>query len=151
MRILDILSPKAVKVPLESNDKQGTINELVDLLASEGLINDPEKLKEAVWEREQQRSTGIGEGLAIPHGRCNCTSTLAMAIGRPLEPIDFNAMDKKPVKLIVLLASAPDKTADHIQALGKLSRMMSNPAFREKTYTAETAEELYELFRNAEQ
>ena len=65
MNILDILSPKAVKVPLDSTEKQTAIEELVDLMHEAGLIHDPEQLKAVVWEREQQRSTGIGEGLAI--------------------------------------------------------------------------------------
>ena len=151
MNILDVLNPQAVKVPLEARDKQNAIAELVDLLAEAGLVNNPAKLKSVVWEREQQRSTGIGEGLAIPHGKSDCSSRLVMALGRPAEPIDFNSVDKRPVKLVVLLASPPDKTADHIQALGKISRLMSNPEFREATYDADSAEALYELFRNAEQ
>ena len=151
MNILDVLNPQAVKVPLEARDKQSAIAELVDLLAEAGLVSNPAKLKSVVWEREQQRSTGIGEGLAIPHGKSDCSSRLVMALGRPAEPIDFNSVDKRPVKLVVLLASPPDKTADHIQALGKISRLMSNPEFREATYDADSAETLYELFRNAEQ
>jgi len=151
MNILDVLNPQAVKVPLEARDKQSAIAELVDLLAEAGLVSNPAKLKSVVWEREQQRSTGIGEGLAIPHGKSDCSSRLVMALGRPAEPIDFNSVDKRPVKLVVLLASPPDKTADHIQALGKISRLMSNPEFREATYNVDSAEKLYELFRNAEQ
>ena len=73
-----------------------------------------------------------------------------MAIGRPEKPIDFQAVDGQPVQLIVLLASPPDKTSDHIQALGKISRLMSNPKFRARAYTAETADELYKLFENSE-
>lgn len=150
MNLLDILSPKAVKVPLSSTDKRGAIDELIDLLGSEGLVRETEELRRVVWEREQQRSTGIGEGLAIPHGKCGCTSDLVMAMGRPAEPIDFAAVDKKPVRLIVLLVSPPEKTADHIQALGKISRLMVDPGFRKKAYGAETGEALYELIRGAE-
>ena len=150
MNILDILSPQAVKAPLQSAEKRAAIDELVDLLAEAGLIDDAEKLKTVVWEREQQRSTGIGEGLAIPHGKCDCSNKLVMAVGRPAEPIEFGSVDRKPVKLIVLLSSPPDKTADHIQALGKISRLMSDAAFREATFAAESGEELYELFRKAE-
>jgi mannitol/fructose-specific phosphotransferase system IIA component (Ntr-type) len=73
-----------------------------------------------------------------------------MAIGRPAEPIDFSAIDMRPVKLIVLLASPPARTADHIQALGKISRLMSNAEFRDQTYRAESGEALYELFRSAD-
>lgn len=150
MNITDILSPTAVKMPLIATEKRAVIDELVDLLDDAGLITQPDTLKQVVWEREQQRSTGIGEGLAIPHGKSNCSSELVMAIGRPEKPIDFQAVDGEPVQLVVLLASPPDKTSDHIQALGKISRLMSNPKFRARAYAAETAEELYQLFENSQ-
>lgn len=150
MKILDILSPRAVKVPLHATTKRDAIDELVDALAAAGLVGDPATLKRVVWERETQRSTGIGEGLAIPHGKCPSMRQLVMAVGRPAEPIDFGSIDRKPVRLIVLLASPPDRTSDHIQALGRVSRMMTNIAFREATYHAKSAEELYGLFEQAE-
>ena len=133
-----------------ATEKRAVIDELVDLLADANLITDPDTLKQVVWEREQQRSTGIGEGLAIPHGKSNCSTELVMAIGRPEKPIDFQSVDGEPVQLVVLLASPPDKTSDHIQALGKISRLMSNPKFRARAYAAETAEELYQLFENSQ-
>ncbi len=146
MNVTDILSPKAVKVPLKATSPREAIDELVDLLSEAGLISDPVTLKRVVWEREQQRSTGIGEGLAIPHGKANSSKQLVMAIGRPALPIEFDAIDRKPVRLVILLASPPEKTSEHIQALGKISRMMANPVFRETVYRAATAEELFRLF-----
>lgn len=150
MNLTDILSPRAVKVPLVSTDKKAVIDELVDLLEEAGLIESPDTLKQIVWEREQQRSTGIGDGLAIPHGKSTCTANPVMAIGRPVAPIEFDAIDGHAVELIVLLASPPDRTADHIQALGKISRIMSDPEFRRAAYTAPSAEALYQLFKDAE-
>lgn len=150
MNILDILSPKAIKVPLESSDKKGAIDELIDLMASVGVITQPDLLRQVVWEREQQRTTGIGEGLAIPHGKSNSARNLVVAIGRPAQPLDFGAIDNKPVKLIVLLASPPEKSSDHIQALGKISRLMTDPKFRAAAYTAPSADDLYQLFVKAE-
>jgi PTS system fructose-specific IIC component len=150
MNILDILSPKAIKVPLQASDKKGAIDELVNLMVDAGLITQPEALKRVVWEREQQRTTGIGEGLAIPHGKSNSSKNLVIAIGRPAQPIDFGAIDNKPVKLIILLASPPDKTSDHIQALGKISRLMADPKFRAAAYAAGSAEEIFKLFEQAE-
>lgn len=150
MNILEILRPESVKVPLVATDKRGAIDELVDLLARDPRIIDPMALKSAVWERECQRSTGIGEGLAIPHGKCAAVRDLAMAVGRPLEPIAFDAIDKKPVRLIILLVSPMDKISMHIQSLGRVSRLLSDPALREATYSAPTAEALFDLFRKAE-
>ena len=150
MNILDILSPKAIKVPLASSDKKGAIDELVDTIAAAGLVNQPDILKKVVWEREQQRTTGIGEGLAIPHGKSKASRNLVIAMGRPAQPIDFGSIDNKPVKLIVLLISPPDKTSDHIQALGKISRLMADPKFRASAYATQSAEDLYNLFAQAE-
>lgn len=150
MNLLDILSAKAIKVPLDAADKKGAIDELIDLLAETGRIAEPEALRKVVWERELQRTTGIGEGLAIPHGKTSSSRSLVVAMGRPAQPIDFGSIDNKPVKLIVLLASPPEKTSDHIQALGKISRLMADPKFRNAAYNAESAEALFELFHQAE-
>ena len=150
MNLLDILPREAIKVPLAATDRHEAIDELIELLAEHDHIRDPQKLKTVVWDREQQRSTGIGEGIAIPHGKSDCSDTLVLAIGRPREPIDFNSVDRKPVKLIFLLASPPEKTSDHIQALGKISRIMVQAEFREKAYAAEDADTLYELIKSTE-
>lgn len=145
MNLLDILSPECTKAPLASADKRGVIDELVDLLGEAGSVADTDTLKDAVWAREQTRTTGIGHGLAIPHGKSPSMTELAMAIGRPAEPMDFEAIDGQPVRLIVLLASPPDRTSDHIQALAQISRLVSMEAFRTKIYGAESGAEIYQL------
>lgn len=150
MNCLDVLKPDCVKVPLQATEKRAAIEELVDVLAAAGAVGDATELKAAVWQRETQRSTGIGEGLAIPHGKGAAVKRLAMAIGMPTQPIEYDSIDRKPVKLIVMLVSPPDRVTEHVQALGRLSRLMTDPIFREKTYAARSAEELFELFRKAE-
>jgi len=150
MNLLDILGPDCVKVPLASTDKREIINELVDVLASVRKVTDPEALKEAVWTREKTRTTGIGHALAIPHGKSTGVPDLAMAIGKPAQPIDFQSIDNKPVRLVVLLASPVDRTSDHIQALARISRLMTVEEFRNRIYDASSAEEIYELLREQE-
>lgn len=115
MNLLDLLSPECIRAPLVATDKRGVIDELVDLLVAAGRVSEGDSLKNAVWSREQTRTTGIGHGLAIPHGKCPGLNGLAMAIGKPAEPLEFQAIDGRPVRLIVLLASPPDRTGDHIQ------------------------------------
>jgi mannitol/fructose-specific phosphotransferase system IIA component (Ntr-type) len=144
--LLDILSPECVRAPLEGTTKREVIDELCELVAAREGICDLEALRTTVWEREDQRSTGIGEGLAIPHGKCESVNELAMAIGRPQEPLEFGSIDGNPVRLVILLASPADRIAEHIQALGKISRVMTDPEVRERAYTAESADELYQLF-----
>jgi len=147
MNLIDILNPECICSPLTGVDKQDVINELVDALVASGQVSDSASLKSAVWTREQTRTTGIGHGLAIPHGKCSSMKGLAIAIGKPAEPIDFEAIDSQPVQLIVLLASPPDKTSDHIQALAHISRMMNDSAFREEIYSTDSADAIYEIIK----
>jgi fructose-specific phosphotransferase system IIA component len=150
MNLLDILSINCIKAPLASADKLGAIGELVEVLAATGRVRDAAALKDAVWTREQTRTTGIGHGLAIPHGKSGGVESLAMAIGKPAKPMDFQAIDAKPVRLVVLLASPPDRTSDHIQALARISRLMTMEDFREKIYAAQSPEEIFELIKAQE-
>ncbi len=150
MNLLDILDPASIKVPLESQDKKSIIDELVDLLAQNGKVNDPKALKDAVWMRETTRTTGIGYSLAIPHGKCEGVPDLAMAIGKPAEPVDFASIDNRPVKLVVLLASPLDRTSDHIQALARISRLMTVEEFRNRIYEATSSEQIYDLLQQQE-
>jgi fructose-specific phosphotransferase system IIA component len=150
MNLFDILHPSCVKAPIEAVTKRSAIDELVDLLVAAGRVTDGKALKDAVWTREQMRTTGIGAGLAIPHGKCAGMPGLAMAIGKPAAPMEFEAIDGKPVRLVVLLASPPDRTSDHIQALAKISRLMMMEQFRERMYAAMTAGEVLELLRSQE-
>lgn len=150
MNLLDIVTLECIKAPLDATDKKGVIDELVDVLAAAGKVNDPDTLKDAVWSREQARTTGIGHGLAIPHGKSDAVNELAMAIGRPAEPIDFAAIDARPVRLIVLLASPTSRTSEHIQALARISKLMMQEEFRDRIYNADSATDVYEALQERE-
>ncbi len=150
MNLLDILNVDCIRAPLHATGKREAIDELVDVLAGLGRVGDAKALKDAVWTREQMRTTGIGAGLAIPHGKCVGMPGLSMAIGKPAKPMEFDAIDGQPVKLIVLLASPPDRTSDHIQALARVSRLMTMEQFREQIYAASSAPEIFELLRSQE-
>ena len=104
----------------------------------------PDGGKSELRWRESTRTTGIGNGLAIPHGKCTGTDHLVMAIGRPKTPIDFQAIDGRPVNLIWLLTSPPDKTGPHIHALARISRLMTIERFRQALVAATTPQQLYD-------
>ena len=144
MRLTEILKPTNIKVPLEAANKTDAISELVKMLAANNELSDPKKVLDAVLDREATRTTGIGNGLAIPHGKCTGTDHLVMAIGRPATPIDFQAIDGRPVNLIWLLSSPPDKTGPHIHALARISRLMTIDRFRQALQAATTAQEIYD-------
>ena len=145
MRLSEILKPQNIKVPLEAKTKSEAIAELVDVLKASGDITDAKKVLDAVMEREATRTTGIGNGLAIPHGKCSGTANLVMAIGKAATPIDFQAIDGRPVTIIWMLASPPDKTGPHIHALARISRLMTIDKFRHALLQAKTPEEAYEI------
>lgn len=145
MRLTEYLKPENIKLPLAATEKTAAIEELIDLLHAHGEIRDVEKVRKAVLEREATRSTGIGDGLAIPHGKTEGVDDLVMAIGRASDPIEFGSIDGKPVTLLWLLSSPTDKTGPHITALGRVSKIMSMPNVRRRLLAARNGRELYDI------
>ena len=150
MILTQILQPACVRVPLQGKDKKSVIIELVDLLDANGLLLDKNVALDAVLAREQTRSTGIGSGIAVPHGKCNAVKELVMAIGIAHNPIDFESVDGKPVTIVILLVSPADQTGPHIQALAKISRLMLEEQFKQGLEKAESAKHVYELLSSKE-
>ncbi len=150
MLLTQILEPTCVKAPLDGKSKESVITELVDLLANNGALVDRDVVLEAVFVREETRSTGIGSAIAIPHGKCSGVKELVMSVGIAAEAVDFNSIDAKPVSIIILLASPIDRTGPHIQALARISRLMLDEEFKSKLENASSAEEVYELISNKE-
>ncbi len=145
MKLTQIMQPSCVKVPLEGPDKESVIIELVDLLDANGLLNDRDVVLDAVMKREQTQSTGIGSGIAIPHGKCDAVKELVMGMGIAHEPIDFASVDDKGVTIVIILVSPLDKTGPHIQALAKISKLMLDEQFRQALTKAASTDEIYEL------
>lgn len=152
MRLTDILKPQLVKVPLDATDKQSAINELCQIIANHTDLDDPQSsakaLQDAVWEREQTRTTGIGHGIAIPHGKTDCIQSLTLALGKPAQPIEFQAVDKKPVDLIILLASPTSQTGPHIQALATISKMLTDENIRDQIKQATDSQQVYSIIQD---
>ena len=146
MDLMKLINPEVCRVPLESTDRAGIIRELVAHLGSIGKVDDVDAITEIVWEREMQRTTGIGEGLAVPHGRCPKLEELVLAMGIPSQPIDFQSFDRKPVEFVVLVLSPADAITDHVQVLGAVSRLMGDRGFRQQAIDADSAESLSGLF-----
>ncbi|MFH1370657.1 MAG: PTS sugar transporter subunit IIA [Planctomycetota bacterium] len=150
MILTRILQPSCVIVPLKSTDKRSAITELVNVLDANKLLSNKDVALQAVLTREQTKSTGIGSGVAIPHGKCKVVKELVMAIGIAGEPINFDSVDGKPVSIIILLISPLDQTGPHIQALAQISRLMLDEEFRGNLQKAHSAQEVCELLRSKE-
>lgn len=150
MILTQILEPACIKVPLQGKNKDAVITELVDVLNAGGSLQDRDSVLQAVLAREQTRSTGIGSGIAIPHGKCKGVKELVMAMGISSQGIDFQSIDEKPVYIVVMLVSPLDKTGPHIQALARISRLMLDEEFKNKIQKSSSAQELYELISSKE-
>lgn len=147
IKLTNFMPPELVRVPLSALDKVQVITELVDLLAGNNWTNDRDRLLAAVLEREAQRTTGVGRGLAIPHAKTEVCPKLVVALGRTAAPVDFAAIDGKPVRLVVLLAGPLEQTGLHIQILARLSRMVTNEAILTELLNAPTAADVYNAIR----
>ena len=150
MFLTEILQADCIRIPLGATSKQQAIFELVDLLADRVGIEDWQDLRDAVWQREMTRTTGIGHGIAIPHCKHTDCGELRLAIGKPAEPIDFDSVDGRPVDLIFLLTSPQNQTGPHVQALAQISRLWTDSDLRASLNGAKSADELYQRIRDYE-
>jgi fructose-specific phosphotransferase system IIA component len=150
MFLSQVLKPGCVVVPLKGREKHAVIAELIDVLDSNKLLLNKDVALQSVLTREQTRSTGIGSGIAIPHGKSTAIRELVMAMGIADQPIDFDSVDGKPVSIVILLLSPSDQTGPHIQALAKISRLMLDEAFRNKLQKANSPQQVCELLSERE-
>jgi len=152
MNIVSLLNTDNVLPNLEANDKDEALNKLIDLLKPK--VDDEEELEQmrrAVLERESIMSTGVGKGLAIPHGKAPGIGKNYAAFAILKQPIDYDAVDDQPVNLIFLLVGPQSSNSFHIKMLSRISRLMNNNEFRERLSDCETAAEILEAFEQEEQ
>jgi PTS system nitrogen regulatory IIA component len=140
-----LLQDDLILEEIEAIDKQGVLREFARLLKFRNRVEDEEKLVRILLERESLGSTGIGDGVAIPHGKLSMCSDMIVAFGRSSRGVEFQAMDSKPVTLFFLLVTPEDKPGDHLKALARISRIVRNPVLRESLRTAPHRQELQRL------
>jgi len=145
MRLRDIVDESVVKVPLESLDKEECFEELVDLLVRAGRIPERGAALEAVRQREAQATTGIGNGVAIPHGKDASVPKLTAAIGVSAEGVEFDAIDDEPVRVVFLLLARMDDPGPHVRALAEIARLVQTPGFYRKLSEAASVKEVLDL------
>lgn len=147
MALIDLIKEEIIKTPLESNDKPEVLRELVQILIDAGEISDFDAVLKAVHEREDKLSTGLEDGVAIPHCKCSAVSTLKIAIGIAPQGIDFNSIDGKPSKLFFLMLASPNQAGPHVEALAEIAKLVRSKAFCRALISAENVQEIVELFR----
>lgn len=150
MKISDLLTEDLVITRLTGDSKDDIINALVDLVATSPKVIDKEKVREAVFEREQIMSTGVGDGFAIPHGKTDAVSDIVGAFAVTASPIDYESLDEKPVRLVFLLVSKANMVGPHIKLLSKISRLMNKPDFRDKLLVVQSSKDVIKMFKAEE-
>ena len=132
MTLMEILSGKSIIVGLKGQSKQEILEELVDALEVGDKITDREKVLEAVFQREEIMSTGIGHGIAIPHGKSEYVKELGGVLGIKTEGVEFDSLDGQPTFIFFLLVSPMDVSGPHIKALARISRLLKGEDFRKE-------------------
>jgi nitrogen PTS system EIIA component len=146
----DLLTPERVKVPLESQSKDDVLRELVQLAMPSAGVAARDRVVTAVLAREALLSTGIGSGIAIPHGRTSEVETITLTAGLASAPIDFDALDGKPVSLFFLLLGPESAAGAHVRALGRISRILRHESVRDDLNRAASADTFLERLVGAE-
>lgn len=149
MKIMDFLCEKAISPNLQATDKKGAIEELIDLLIEAKKIEpkDRGKLVKALLDREALGSTGIGQGIGIPHGKLEGVRELVAAFGLSQKGVDFESLDGEAVHLFFLLVAPEDSTGPHLKALARISRLLKDKFFRNTLRKAKTVEEILAIIR----
>lgn len=130
---------------LKSNTKAGIIEEMIDALVADGKLSDKDAALRAVMDREEKMSTGVQDGVAIPHGKTVTVDTLVTAFGMKREGVDFEAIDGQPSKIFVMTISSNLRTGPHLQYLSEVCRVLNSAAMRERLLGAQTRDEVIRI------
>ena len=151
MRILDLVPPGAVVDGLRSDTKEGVLRELSEAVCRLMPSLSPDRLAAILMEREALGSTGIGEGVAIPHGKVPGIDRLVAAFGRSQGGVQFASLDGKPARLFFLVVAPENSAGMHLKALARISRLLKDERFRRKLLAAEGADGLLQVLREEDE
>lgn len=144
---MDFLGPESITIDLKAQDKKSAIIELIELLHKEKKIKKTNELIEAVLEREKLGSTGIGQGVAIPHGKNDSVSEQLGVLGISQKGVDFNSLDGEPVYIIFLLIGPVDVAGQHLKALARISRLFKDKFFRQSLKNSKSVQEVVKIIQ----
>ena len=150
MKITDFLAKKGIKIGMSSTEKADSLKELVDVLAEVKDIGDKKSIVKALVESENLGSTGIGQGIAIPHGKTDRVGELVAVLGISSKGVNFEALDGELVYIFFLLVAPKETAGPHLKALAQISRLLRDSYFCELLKRCKTAEEVYDLIHREE-
>lgn len=147
VNLLDFLLEDSILIEMRSQNKKEALEELVALLTDAHKIKKPESILNALLEREELGSTGIGQGIAIPHGKSESVGQVVAALGISKKGIDFDALDGEPVYLFFMLVAPSNSSGVHLKVLAKISRLLKDKFFRQALREAKSPAEIIKLIK----
>lgn len=151
MKLIDIIPVENIKIPLESTVKKDIITELTDLIANSNPLVDRSAILKSIFDREATMSTGIGQGVAIPHGKSQGVKQITGSFGIIPDGVDFEALDGNPVQIFFLIAAPDGPAGPHLRCLSRLSRLLNKENFREQLLNSESAADARRIIEEGEQ
>lgn len=151
MNIYSLLDKSTILANLEVSSKKELLNEMIEALSDQVSSEQLEDIRDAVFEREEIMSTGVGKSLAIPHGKVKSIDENLASFAKLKKPIDYNSIDGEPVQMVFLLVGPESKHTVHIKLLSRISRLMNSVSFRELLNDCDNPEDIYEAFLQEEQ
>ena len=145
MLLSELITPSLISCELSGRTKDDVIGELVNLFASENIIENKDEFIEKIKVREQIESTAIGNGIAIPHARSSSVKKLAVAFGKSKDGVDFDSADEKPVYLFFMIAAPENAHKEYLQAVAKVARFLKCNGIKEKLLTANSKEDVIKI------
>ncbi len=150
MKLIDLLDESVVKVGLEAEDKEEVFAEMVELLVRAGRVQNRDRALQAIVTREEMATTGIGGGIAVPHGKDATIRALTAALGVSKKGIEYDATDGEPVYLVFLVLAEVNNPGPHVECLGEIARLLQVPGLAERLRGAKTAKEALDIIRAEE-
>ncbi|MCD6441158.1 MAG: PTS sugar transporter subunit IIA [Candidatus Marinimicrobia bacterium] len=145
MKLTEILTTDLILYPVKATTKEEVISQLIDVLVKNGKLTEPEEAKSAVFKREELMTTGVGKGVALPHGKYAHTEEVLISFGISKEGVNFDAIDGQPVYIFVMLLTPEKYPGKHLKLLSKFSRMLNIAECREELLGADSAAEIAEI------
>ena len=145
MKIAELLGKDTIKLNLKANSKMEVLDQLVDVLYDAGRLNDKELYKEEILKRESLSSTGIGEGIGIPHGKTSAVKKASLALGIFRDGVEFDSLDGAPVNIVFMIAAPEGANNEHLETLSRLSVLLMNPEFKEGLLSSKVPEDVFSL------
>jgi len=151
MQITELLREEHIKTDLESDEKESAIAELLELLVATGDVPDRDAAYDAIMDRESKATTGIGDGVAVPHAKHECIDHLCLALGISPRGVEFDAIDGEAVALVFLILAEPDNPGPHVQTLAQVARLCQTPGFTRRLQNAASPREALQIITEFEE